>query len=118
MLWSMGVMKIWSQLSDWTELNGDTDIEIGLVTIVGERKGRTNQERSYHMQNRGLPGGSVGKNPPASTEVMRDACSMSQEDPLEEEMATHSSIFGWKIQWTEVSGGQVYGVNEESDTTE
>ena len=30
---------------------------------------------------------------------------MSQEDPLEEEMATHSSILVWKIPWTEEPGG-------------
>ena len=29
---------------------------------------------------------------------------LGQEDPLEEEMATHSSIF-WKIPWTEEPGG-------------
>ena len=28
-----------------------------------------------------------------------------QEDPLEEEMATHSSILAWKIPWTEEPGG-------------
>ena len=27
------------------------------------------------------------------------------EDPLEKEMATHSSILAWKIQWTEEPGG-------------
>ena len=27
------------------------------------------------------------------------------EDPLEEEMATHSSIFAWEIPWTEEPGG-------------
>ena len=27
------------------------------------------------------------------------------EDPLEEEMATHSSILAWRIPWTEESGG-------------
>ena len=27
-----------------------------------------------------------------------------QEDPLEEGMATHSSIFAWRIPWTEESG--------------
>ena len=27
------------------------------------------------------------------------------EDPLEEEMATHSSILAWKIPWTEKCGG-------------
>ena len=30
---------------------------------------------------------------------------MSQEDPLEEEMATHSSILVWEIPWIEESGG-------------
>ena len=28
-----------------------------------------------------------------------------QEDPLEEEMATHSSMLAWKISWTEEPGG-------------
>ena len=31
--------------------------------------------------------------------------SLGQEDPLEKEMATHSSIFAWRIPWTEESGG-------------
>ena len=31
--------------------------------------------------------------------------SMGQEDPLEEEMATCSSILAWKTQWTEEPGG-------------
>ena len=31
--------------------------------------------------------------------------SLSQEDPLEEGMATHSSILVWRIPWTEESGG-------------
>ena len=31
--------------------------------------------------------------------------SMGQEDPLEKEMATHSSILAWTIPWTEESGG-------------
>ena len=30
---------------------------------------------------------------------------LSQEDPLEEGMATHSSILAWRIPWTEESGG-------------
>ena len=30
--------------------------------------------------------------------------SLGQEDPLEKEMATHSSIFAWKIPWAEESG--------------
>ena len=31
--------------------------------------------------------------------------SVSLEDPLEKEMATHSSILAWKIPWTEGPGG-------------
>jgi len=31
--------------------------------------------------------------------------SPGEEDPLEEEMATHSSILAWKIPWTEEPGG-------------
>ena len=30
---------------------------------------------------------------------------LSLEDPLEKEMATHSSILAWRIPWTEESGG-------------
>ena len=32
--------------------------------------------------------------------------SLGQEDLLEKEMETHSSILAWKIPWTEKSGGQ------------
>ena len=36
---------------------------------------------------------------------------LGQEDPLEEEMTTQSSIFAWKIPWTEEPGGlQSHGV--------
>ena len=31
--------------------------------------------------------------------------SLGWEDPLEKEIATHSSILGWKISWTEEPGG-------------
>ena len=45
----------------------------------------------------------VVKNPPANagTQVR----SLGQEDPLEEEMATHSSVLSWRIPWTEEPGG-------------
>ena len=43
------------------------------------------------------------KNLPA----MHETCvpSLSQEDPLEKGMVTHSSIFAWRIPWTEEPGG-------------
>ena len=40
--------------------------------------------------------------------------SLDWEDPLEEEMATHSSILAWRIQWTEKP--PVHGVAKELDT--
>ena len=42
------------------------------------------------------------KNPPAMQETW--VTSLGQEDPLEEEMATHSSIPAWRIPWTEELG--------------
>ena len=45
------------------------------------------------------------KNLPPDAEDARDARSiLGQEDPLEEEMATCSSILAWKIPWTEEPG--------------
>ena len=44
--------------------------------------------------------------------------SLCREDPLEEGMATHSSILAWEISWTEEPGGlQSMGL-KELDTTE
>jgi len=46
------------------------------------------------------------KNPPANAGDVRDAGSvLSLEDPLEEEMATSSSILAWRIPRTEEAGG-------------
>ena len=44
--------------------------------------------------------------------------SLGQEDALEEEMATHSSILPWRIPWTEESGGQQSMGSQETDTIE
>ena len=43
------------------------------------------------------------KNLPAVQETQVQ--SMGWEDPLEKEMATHSSILAWKISWTQEPGG-------------
>ena len=51
----------------------------------------------------GFPGSSqLVKNLPAVQETW--VLSLGQEDPLEKEMATHSSILAWKIPWTEEPG--------------
>ena len=43
---------------------------------------------------------------------------MGGEDPLEKEIATHSSILAWEIPWTEKPGGYSSGVCKESDMIE
>ena len=43
------------------------------------------------------------KNLPAMQETQ--VLSLGWEDPLEEEMATHSSVVAWEIPWTEEAGG-------------
>ena len=43
--------------------------------------------------------------------------SLGWEDPLEKEMAIHSSTIAWKIPWTEEPGYSPWG-HKESDTTE
>ena len=42
--------------------------------------------------------------------------SLGWEDPLEEEMATHSSLLAWKIPWTEESGGLQSTGSQKSQT--
>ena len=51
----------------------------------------------------GFPVGSAVKNLPAVQETQ--VLSLGWEDPLEKEMATHSSILAWRIPWTEEPGG-------------
>ena len=61
----------------------------------------------------GFPGGLAVNHPPAKQETW--VWSLGQEDALEEEMATHSSILAWEILWTEV-GYSPWG-HRESGTT-
>ena len=56
------------------------------------------------------------KNSPFST---RDAIqSLGWEDPLEVEMATHSSMLAWRMPWTEETGRLLSMGHKELDTTE
>ena len=45
----------------------------------------------------------VIKNPPVMQETQ--VRSLGQEDPPEQEMATHSRVLAWRIPWTEEPGG-------------
>ena len=56
------------------------------------------------------------KSPPAKQETQ--AQSLDQEDPLEEEMATHSSILAWEIPWIEEPGRLTIREYAKLDKTE
>ena len=44
--------------------------------------------------------------------------SLGREDPLEKEMATHSSVLAWRIPWKEEPGGLQSMGSKELDMTE
>ena len=59
------------------------------------------------------------KNPSAVQELQgMQVQSLGQEDPLEREMATHSSILAWRNPWTKEPGRLQSMGSQESDTTE
>ena len=58
--------------------------------------------RGMDKEDIGFPGGSGGN---LSAMQETQVQSLGQEDPLEKEMATHSSIPAWEILWTEEPGG-------------
>ena len=59
------------------------------------------------------------KNPPAMQEMQEmQFLSLGWDDPLEEDMATHSSILAWRIPWTEEPGGVQSIGSQRSDTAE
>ena len=83
----------------------------------------------------GFPSGLAVKKPPVMQDVMTQASLVAQtvrslpamwetqirspggEDPLEKEMATHSSILAWRIPWMEKPGGLQSMGPKESDPT-
>ena len=59
--------------------------------------------KAYLMRPRASLVAQLVKNLPAMRETQVQ--SLSWEDPLEEGMATHSSLLAWRIPWTEEPGG-------------
>ena len=55
---------------------------------------------------KGIPRSCTGKEPTGPMQETKEMWvrSLGQEDPLEEGMATHSSILAWKTLWTEEAG--------------
>ena len=70
------------------------------VKMQRARKYLSSEQLSFHL---GFPAAQTVKNLPAMQETQ--VRSLGWEDPLEKEMATHSSILAWRIPWTEEPGG-------------
>ena len=68
------------------------------------------------MERKGFPGGSGGKESTCNAGFA--GLIPDQEDPLEKEMTTHSSILAWEISWTEELAGYTPWDHKELDTTE
>ena len=68
---------------------------------------------------RGVPTDTSGKEPlPANAgDLIYGVLSLGQENPLEEEIATHSSILAWRIPWTE-EPGRLQSKRSQRDMTE
>ena len=76
----------------------------GLSRLSLARKSLHSEKEQAEL--RGLPSGSSVKSLPGMQETQGTwVQSLGQDKPLEEEMATHSSIPAWKISWTEEPGG-------------
>ena len=77
--------------------------------MLGQRRGRLDTGGRNYLKERwrrGFPVGSRVKNPPATQEPQETRVwSLGWEDPLQEEMVTHSNILAWRILWTEEPGG-------------
>ena len=72
------------------------------------------KNNNSEFNNKGFPGGSAVKNPPAMQEAQIRF--LGWEDPLEKQMATHSSILVWEIPWTEEPGGLKSMGSQKSQT--
>ena len=82
-------------------------------------RGKQEPEASFHLPYPRGVGASLTaqliQNLPAMQETWVQ--SLGREDPLEKEMAAHSSILAWRIPWTEEPGRLQSMASQESDTT-
>ena len=84
----------------------------GCILLVKEKFSMLVSLKRNGMMTKGFPGGSVVKNPANAGDAGDAGWIPGSGGPLEEEMATHSSILAWKILWTEEPDGLVHGVTK------
>ena len=75
--------------------------------LISLQEVRIKVTRCYYPLTMGFPDGTSGKEPACQMQETKETPvpSLGQEDPLEEGMATHSSVLAWRIPWTEEPGG-------------
>ena len=78
-----------------------------MLTVLGLKSKLSNSFLSLVAQ--------TVKNSPAVQETR--VLPLSQEDPLEKEMATHPSILAWDIPWTEEPGGSQLSMESQKSWT-
>ena len=76
--------------------------------LVIRQLGLRNRFNSDYNCGVGFPGGASGEEPACQCRRHKRCWfnqSLGREDPLKEDMATHSSILAWRIPWTEEPDG-------------
>ena len=87
----------------YTHTHTHTSIYLSLdIYLEGFPDDASNKEPAYQCRRASLVAQLV-KNVPATQETQ--VRSLAWEDPLEKEMAAHSSVLPWKIPWREEPGG-------------
>ena len=99
-LWTLPQTTLLSSSSSVTQLC----LTLCLAPHLTKMRWLTKTSNSMHLtSSQGFPGGSAVKSLPAMQEMR--VRSLVWENPMEKEMATHSSILAWETPWTEEPGG-------------
>ena len=114
-------METVSQDQDWIRKGNMVQPEISFAYGSADQQESRKPLLGIHLEMSrapcwGFPGDSDSKELPEMQEPW--VRSLSQEDPLEEGMATHSGILAWRIPWTEEPGAYCPWGHKESDMTE
>ena len=90
------------QLCLWLKCQAKDHHQWSVLTSSGQYIHWAPILHQFSYQSYCFSGGTIGKNLPANAGNIRDMSSIpGGEDPLEEGMATHSSILAWRISWTQ-----------------
>ena len=110
-----------ARVLEWGAIAFSDQMNLGLIKWTEYNRRETIQvircsHRAFDFL-KDFPGDLVVKNPPPMQETQdKEVWSLGWEDPLEEEIATHSSSLAWKIPWTEELGRLQFAGSQKSWT--